>query len=108
MFVFAGGSVKVMELGHCLFGKSCASCDRRSSYLLTDEGGRAFPLLRYENSVCRFEVYNASPLVSDLDGQRVYDFCALSDTEKAAYLLGKNIKGALKSYTTGALRGGIL
>lgn len=108
LFVFAGGSVKVMELGHCLFGKSCASCDRRSSYLLTDEGGRTFPLLRYENSICRFEVYNASPLVSDLDGQRIYDFCALSDTEKAAYLFGKNIKEALKSYTTGALRGGIL
>lgn len=107
LFVFAGGGVKVMELGHCLFGKSCDSCDRRSRYLLTDESGRAFPLLRYENSVCRFEVYNAALLVSDAGGQRVYDFCTLSDEEKKAYLSGKCVKEVLKNYTAGAFRNGI-
>lgn len=106
--VFVGGSIKVMELGHCLFGKTCSACDRRERYTLTDESGRRFPLLRYENSVCRFEVYNSANLVSDLAGNRVFDFCALSGEEKRAYLSGEDLRLSIGSRTAGALRRGIL
>lgn len=105
-FAFAGGSIKVMELGHCLFGKTCSACDRRARYRMTDEGGRVFPLLRYENSGCRFEVYNSANLVSELAGNRVYDFCTLSEAEKGAYLIGEDLKSAVSERTAGALKRG--
>ena len=95
-----------MELGHCLFGKTCAACDRRARYWMTDEGGRVFPLLRYENSGCRFEVYNSANLVSELAGNRVYDFCTLSEAEKGAYLIGGDLKSAVSERTAGALKRG--
>ena len=40
------GDVKVMDLIYCPFSKSCAECDRRELYTLTDENGRAFPMRR--------------------------------------------------------------
>ena len=104
-FVLAGGGIKVMELGHCIFGKTCSSCDRRAAYRMQDEEGRCFPLLRGENSACRFEVYNPAFLVSDLAGNRLYDFCPLSKEEKEAYLSGR--AGAmLGNRTSGALKRG--
>ena len=107
LFAFAGGSVKVMELGHCPFGKTCSSCDRRANYCMTDESGRQFPLLRYENSACRFEVYNSASLVSALGGCRLYDFSAAEEKEKQAYLTGGNLKESVFSRTSGALKRGI-
>ena len=106
IFAFAGGSIKVMELGHCPFGKTCSACDRRSDYCMTDESGRKFPLLRYENSACRFEVYNSANLVSELMGNRLYDFSALSDAEKRAYLFDEELKTAISERTSGALKRG--
>ena len=105
-FAFAGGSIKVMELGHCPFGKTCSVCDRRSCYCMIDEGGRKFPLLRSENSSCRFEVYNSANLVSELAGDRLFDFCALPDREKQAYLFSNDLKAAVSERTSGALKRG--
>ena len=106
IFAFAGGSIEVMELGHCPVGKICSACDRRSDYCMTDEGGRKFPLLRYENSACRFEVYNSANLVSELKGNRLYDFSVLSDAEKRAYLFDGELKTAISERTAGALKRG--
>lgn len=106
LFAFAGGGIKVMELGHCPFGKTCSACDRRSDYCMTDESGRKFPLLRNENSACRFEVYNSANLVSGLAGNRVFDFSALSDAEKRAYLFDGDLKTAISERTAGALKRG--
>lgn len=62
-FFLAGGDLKVMDLCYCPFGKSCAACDRRDRYTLTDEAGRAFPMRRYEAAEgCRFELYNCASL----------------------------------------------
>ncbi len=108
LFVFAGGSVKVMELGHCPFGKDCARCDKRFCYTLTDEQGRAFPLVRYENSVCRFEIYNSAALAGCPQNcaNRVYDFRTLSEEDAAAFAEGK--EESVANRTAGALRRGIL
>ena len=106
-FVFSGGSVKVMELCYCPFGKKCGDCDRRSGYLLKDEDGREFPLLRGENSGCRFELFNNVPLVAKRRGGMLYDFRALTEEEKEAYLTGRE-DAVLKGRTAGAAKRGIL
>lgn len=111
-YVFAGGSVRLMDLGHCPFGRSCASCDRRARYTLTDEKGRAFPLVRYENSVCRFQVFNCAPLAAEYaGGRRLFDFRTLTEKQKAAYLSAKDVKelkAALGTYTAGVSATGVL
>lgn len=101
-FVLCGGGIKVMELGHCPFGRSCSSCDRRARYTLTDESGRNFPLVRYTNGDCRFEVYNCAPLAGGEAENRLCDMSVLAEEEKAALLRGEKIGGA----TSGALRRG--
>ena len=103
-FLLAGGSLQVMELGHCPFGRSCSGCDRRFSYTLTDEAGRKFPLLRGEASRCRFTLFNHVPLQTGYKGDRLLDCRALSTEEKAALLAGK----ALPAATGGAYKRGIL
>lgn len=61
-FALRKGAIKVMDLCYCPFEKTCASCDRRDVYTLTDGDGRKFPLRRYQLNGCRFEVYNCAPL----------------------------------------------
>lgn len=105
-FALTGGGVKVMDLVHCPFGRDCVSCDRRRAYTMTDEAGRKFPLLRYETSVCRFELYNAALLSAPaVEGcGRLFDFTALSAEEKEAFLAGR---GGGLPHTAGAYRRGV-
>lgn len=63
-FYMTAGDVKVMDLIYCPFSKSCAECDRRELYTLTDENGRAFPMRRYSVGDCRFELFNCAPLAA--------------------------------------------
>ncbi len=102
-FVFAGGRVRAMELGHCPFGKGCAACDRRDGYTLTDEAGRRFPLLRSRLSDCRFVLYNCAVLAAEAEGDRVYDLSAVRGEEKAVCLRGGRPQGA----TAGAYKSGV-
>ena len=101
-----GGGVKVRDLAHCPFGRDCVSCDRRRAYTMTDEAGRKFPLLRYETSVCRFELYNAALLsVPAAEGcGRLFDFTALSAEEKETFLAGR---GGDLPHTAGAYKRGV-
>ena len=64
-FVLSSGNIKIMDLCYCPFGKTCAKCDKKDVYSLTDENGRVFPVRRYlaVNGECRFEVYNCADLV---------------------------------------------
>lgn len=90
-FRLAGGGVKVMELGHCPFAQSCASCDRREYYSLTDEQGRVFPLRRYENSRCRFELFNCMPLAVCERKRAIFDLRSLPREEKLLLLSEKRL-----------------
>ncbi len=64
-FVLSSGNIKIMDLCYCPFGKTCAACDKRGAYELTDEAGRVFPVRRYVSAdgSCRFEVFNCADLV---------------------------------------------
>ncbi len=81
-FVLTLGSVKVMDLCYCPFGRTCKTCDKRGEYRLTDEAGRSFPLRRYRTGAkyCRFEVYNCVPLAgTDVGAGALVDASCRSD-----------------------------
>ena len=103
-FRFAGGAIKVMELGHCLFGKHCTDCDRRARYVLTDEQGRAFALRRYESSCCRFELFNCAPLAPQSAPLCVYDLRTLQSGEICALFAGEK----RASFTSAISSSGVL
>jgi hypothetical protein len=80
-FVLTAGSLKLMDLIYCPFGKKCAACEKRNKYALTDEGGRSFTVRRYRiGGRCRFELYNCASLLApqDLAGALI-DLSDLSD-----------------------------
>jgi putative protease len=67
-FVLTAGSLKLMDIIYCPFGKKCAACEKRGQYALTDEGGRSFTLRRYRvGGRCRFELYNCASLLAPQD-----------------------------------------
>ena len=63
-FSLRTGGIKLMDLCYCPFGKTCGACDKKDTYLLTDESGRNFPVRRYLDGKgnCRFEIYNCNKL----------------------------------------------
>lgn len=91
-FALYSGDIKLMDLRFCPFGKTCADCDKREIYALTDENGRKFPLRRYRSpsGECRFEIYNCASLVSKgarkagklFDVSIFKDFSALSANDE--------------------------
>lgn len=112
-FVLASGDVKLMDLCYCPFGKTCARCDRREQYTLTDENGRKFPVRRYlaADGSCRFEVYNCASLI----GVGIRGAGSLIDVsvtkEKAAAVAAKNEeeqKQIYENYTSGHFKRGVL
>ncbi len=75
-FSLAGGDLKVMDLCYCPFERTCAACDKKTLYRMTDENGRVFPIRRYRtaDTVCRFEVYNCAFLKEgETHCSRLYD-----------------------------------
>ncbi len=65
-FALSSGNLKVMDLTYCPFEKTCAKCDKRQKYILTDENNREFPARRYELlSGCKFELYNCADLIGE-------------------------------------------
>ena len=113
-FVLSSGNIKLMDLCYCPFGKTCASCDQKCVYTLTDENGRTFPVRRYKaaNGECRFEVYNCADLISNgvKDAGKLLDLTLVKD--KGAVMEAKeNIekqKQIYQSYTSGHYKRGVL
>ena len=104
-FVLSLGSVKVMDLCYCPFGRTCKSCDKRGEYRLTDEAGRIFPLRRYRTGgkFCRFEVYNCVPLAGcDVGAGALADASCRTDGKylvSRAHMPEGALKGATKGHT---------
>ena len=113
-FVFASGNIKLMELCYCPFGKTCVSCDKRATYTLTDENGRAFPVRRYKgaNGECRFEVYNCANLISTgvNGGGKLLDLTLVKEKETAINAKDdiERQKTLYQSYTSGHYKRGVL
>lgn len=85
-FVLCGGSIKIMSLEYCPFGKKCDSCKRADGFTLKDYDGRVFRVRRYKLSSCRFEIYNCLPLKADMRFENeIYDFTLLGDSERDYY-----------------------
>lgn len=112
-FVLTAGNIKIMDLCYCPFGKTCAKCDKKDVYTLTDEHGRVFPVRRYlaADGACRFEVYNCVDLVGEglKEAGRMYE---LTMTKEKAKVLSAQSAEAQKavygSYTSGHFKRGIL
>lgn len=104
-FYLIAGDLKVMDLIYCPFGKKCSTCDRRGSYILTDENGRQFTLKRYKiGENCRFELYNCACLVSEASNAgKLVDLSVSGNAEKILQNLDNEdaLKGIFKNYTKG-------
>jgi len=84
--VLAGGSIKIMSLEYCPFGKKCNICGCGDYFTLKDYDGRNFRVRRYKLSSCRFEIYNCLPLLADRKfADSIYDFTCLKPEEKKFY-----------------------
>ncbi len=112
-FCLYGGGIKLMDLVYCPFGKTCAVCDKKKRYVLTDENGREFPVRRYVSGdgACRFEVYNCAELIGEeVDGAgKILD---LTITENKTAVLGAIgnealLKQVYKTYTSGHYKRGV-
>lgn len=102
-FALALGGIKVMDLCYCPFNRTCADCDCRTEYTLTDEEGRRFPLRRYlVANGCRFEVYNCAPLAAynGVSGALV-DLSVEHDGRLAQLARNENVRTYLKNPTKG-------
>ena len=108
-FYLTAGNIKVMDLIYCPFEKKCASCDKRTIYALTDSDGRRFPLRRYKNSDCRFEVYNCADLaVKNGAAGKLYDFTLCNAENVLKQLANINEPQKIfKNYTRGHSVNGI-
>ena len=112
-FVFSLGDIKIMDLCYCPFGRTCSACDKKQTYILTDESGREFPVRRYvaADGSCRFEVYNCAALIGngvrgmgkliDVSVTRDKGVVCAADDEQAQ-------KQKYHTYTSGHLKRGVL
>lgn len=86
-FVLSSGKIKIMDLCYCPFGKTCAKCDKKEVYHLTDENNRIFPVRRIVDSEgnCRFEVYNCADLLGTgvQKAGQLLDLTLMEEKEKA-------------------------
>lgn len=113
-FVLSSGNIKIMDLCYCPFGKTCAVCDRRDVYRLTDESGRIFPVRRYlaADGSCRFEAYNCADLigVGMENAGRLLDLTLLNDCQSAIQAKDDETrqKRIYTKYTSGHFKRGVL
>ncbi|MDE7305936.1 MAG: hypothetical protein K2N33_00945, partial [Clostridia bacterium] len=109
-FYLTAGNIKVMDLIYCPFEKKCASCDKRTVYMLTDSDGRKFPVRRYGVSECRFEVYNCADLVTVGGASgKLFDCSLFNDPQKILDNADDNcaLEKIFKNFTRGHSLNGI-
>ena len=113
-FALSLGDIKVMDLCYCPFGKTCAACDKKAVYTLTDENGREFPVRRYvsaDNS-CRFEVYNCAKLIGAgvKNAGQLLELTLIEDKQAIIQAKDNEIeqKKLFSNYTSGHYKRGVL
>ncbi len=113
-FALSFGDIKLMDFCYCPFGKTCAVCDKKERYGLTDENGRVFPVRRYRSSTgeCRFEVYNCASLIgTGVKGLgRLLDLSVTENKRLAAQAKDEEEKQkkVYDGYTSGHYKRGVL
>lgn len=107
---FRFGSIRLMELLYCPFGKTCAKCSRDNSFFtLTDKLGHKFKIRRYKiSSRCRFEVYNEQILLVDNRDKQFINLIGIEKSIYDEYLTG-NVQAVKNNYsvTNGNLKRGV-
>ncbi len=102
-FYFSLGSIKVMELNYCLFGKKLCPCYNEISYLVDEN--RKFVLRKVKLSSCRFEVYNLSNLVTKGSKKNLISLLTLEQSKKIEVLKNldnfDSLKQILSPHTLG-------
>ena len=113
-FALSSGNIKIMDLCYCPFGKTCNRCDKKDSYLLTDENGRAFPVRRFLDSKgeCKFEVFNCANLIGKglSDAGQLIE-CTVQEHKQLAVQARKDEskqRSIYPSYTSGHSKNGVL
>ncbi len=103
-YYYSAGSIKVMDLCYCPFGKTCNDCNGSDISILSD-GERDFMVRRVKLNGCRFEVYNPYPLLSEGLNRNFFNFLTLDNNQKIAILKARdcpiNAKDNFLNYTTG-------
>lgn len=113
-FALASGGIKLMDLCYCPFGKTCKKCDKKDSYILTDENGRRFPVRRYvaANGDCRFEVYNCADLIGTgiKKAGKLLDLTLVKEKKEAisVFMEEAEQKKLYQNYTSGHYKRGVL
>lgn len=109
-YSFNRGSIRLMELLYCPYGRDCADCKRRDFYDLTDEMGHKFAVRRYKIcGKCRFEIYNEQLLCGKNDPTAyVYNLVGLTEEQKKIVLRGSvaDVVANFKT-TSGNLKRGV-
>ncbi len=101
-FYLTAGDIKLMDFIYCPFEKTCANCDKKDVYTLTDDNDRQFFVRRYRTSACRFELFNCASLVCENDFCNALYDCTLSSAQ--AVLAAKDeqsLKAVFKKITRG-------
>lgn len=103
-YYYTGGSLKVMDLYYCPFGKNCKTC-KGDDISTLDDGERIFTLRRVKYNSCEFEVYNPYPLLTDGFDKALVNVIGLTLKQKIALIKNAHspldCKDAFSSYTTG-------
>ena len=113
-FVLSSGDIKIMDLCYCPFGKTCARCDKKERYHLTDENSRVFPVRRYVDGDgnCRFEIYNCASLVGGgaIGAGKLIETTMQEEKKSAVLAVNSEVaqKKVYAAYTSGHMKNGVL
>ncbi len=103
-YLYSGGSLKVMDLYYCPFGKNCKECIG-ADYSTLDDGERKFMLRRVKLDECYFEVYNPYPLLTDGGDKTLINLIGLNKAQKNVLLNNAfkpiKAKADFSAYTSG-------
>lgn len=115
VFALNFGNIKTMDLCYCPFGKTCAACDKRDFYTLTDENERKFFVRRYKDGLgeCRFEIFNCAYLAGGAATNGIVPLIDCTCEKDAADLLrlygdAEKQKKTFKNYTFGHAKNSVL
>ena len=103
-FIYAAGSVSLMELEYCPFKMRCVDCKNKDEYVIKDDK-YSYGLHRYKLSSCRFIINNCAILKTDIEKNALINLVGL-DKATALKILKGDYDGV--SVNGGRIKKGVL
>lgn len=103
-FIYAAGSVSLMELEYCPFKMRCVDCQNKDEYVIKDDK-YSYGLHRYKLSSCRFIINNCAILKTDIEKNALINLVGL-DKSTALKILKGDYDGVLVN--GGRIKKGVL